>query len=570
MLTFPAEPHLHVEATKVGFPPAAVRVRYRSVGDSTPRGDMKRTVEDAVLDYWIDCANDAKDLDASRANWPYLQSQLVVDEEFDVVITRELGLRHPALPSHLEGSIPVLVACPYTSPNGGSVTEVEVNALGHTRRVRPVPSHSLRDLAPLDEGELAAAEDAFVCIPLTAKETHCSPTVSISWTTPGSARTDSFRPSRFLPITDIRTSFIREGVPESVQLELPDHANADHIALEFSAHLLMFSGLRNSIPILDEVVLSDKESPAPAALMAASTRTRMLTIAQDHRALFQQIITMIHVKIDELGLATLINSRTRLTKKWAGGAVRALAQIDAWNSRMPATPTSEEVRAATLELAEILRSANGMKFVIPFRLSGSSVVELKNVRALANNPQRIAILWEGLRAPFTSEREPSSLGPGSAISMFFLAAVLGFLSWISWEWLPDAWTIPRSSTGASPEMNDIRDALVTVLILFPAALYGQFFQHRPKSAAGLKAQLSTFTLFSLLFFLPLGPAAWIAMGGDVSSTSQILMAGAAVAILAGMLIALVLWPSTLLSFRLQNIRSMKAGSPAPPPTDERH
>ena len=33
----PRSRHLHVEATKVGFPSAAVRVRYRSVGDSTPQ-----------------------------------------------------------------------------------------------------------------------------------------------------------------------------------------------------------------------------------------------------------------------------------------------------------------------------------------------------------------------------------------------------------------------------------------------------------------------------------------------------------------------------------------------------
>lgn len=522
---------------------------------------MKRTVEDAVLEYWIDCLNDAEDLDASRANWPYLQSQLVVDEEFNVVVTRKLGIRSTALFSHAESDTPVLVACPYTSPNGGSITEVEVNALGIARRVRPVPTHSLRDLNPLNESELNAAEDAFVCIPLTANETHCSPTVSMSWTTPGAARTDSFRLSRFLPVTDIRTSFDRESVPESIQLELPDHANADYVALEFSADLLTLSSLRNAISTLDDVVLNAAESPAPAASMAALTRTHMLAIAQDYRALFQQIVAMIHGKLDELDLATLFNSKSRLTKKWAGDAVRALDEIDAWNSKMPPVPTSKEVRTATLELVKILDSANGMTFVIPFRLSGSSIVELKNVRSLEDNPQTIAILWRGLQAPFTSEREPLSLGPGSAISMFFLSAVLGFLSWISWEWLPEAWAIPRFSIGPTPEMKDIRDALVTVLILFPAALYGQFFQHRPKSAAGVKAQLSTFTLFSLLFFLPLVPAAWIAMGGDVRSTSQILMVGAAIAILAAMFTALVLWPSTLLRFRLQNIRSMKAGPP---------
>lgn len=144
-------------------------------------------------------------------------------------------------------------------------------------------------------------------------------------------------------------------------------------------------------------------------------------------------------------------------------------------------------------------------------------------------PSLYPIRLNELIVPYSTEREPSNNKLRAAALLALLSATILTIA------LPILWLYARTHVSVPcvlPEMSGwraerlferLRSPLVTALVVFPTALYGQFFQIRPVTRIGSTARSGTFALLSLLFALPMIPAALIAGGGSVVMAAWVLL-----------------------------------------------
>jgi hypothetical protein len=157
--------------------------------------------------------------------------------------------------------------------------------------------------------------------------------------------------------------------------------------------------------------------------------------------------------------------------------------------------------------------------------------------------------------PFSTEREPKTQGNRTALLLASLGALLIVLATVD----RSMWTPCVADAGicesqpptifATSSLGTITEVLVAILLIFPAALYAQFYQARPQTDIGNRAQLGTFALLSLVFALPILPAALLAAGHSIRTSAFFIFWSGFVALASALTVGLV--------FRAKRLRSLR-------------
>ncbi len=163
--------------------------------------------------------------------------------------------------------------------------------------------------------------------------------------------------------------------------------------------------------------------------------------------------------------------------------------------------------------------------------------------------------------PFSTEREPSTQGKRSAVLLFLLGLVLAILSWIDTSWMPSysaapSW-IPRLAAPgpiSKDALDTLKEPFSSLLVFLPALIYGQFFQTRPRTDLGNQAQLGLFALLSLLFGLPIIPAALIVVGASPVLISKMLVTMSFFCIFASLAVGRLFRSGTLSELRVDEAK----------------
>lgn len=251
-----------------------------------------------------------------------------------------------------------------------------------------------------------------------------------------------------------------------------------------------------------------------------------------------------------------------LEAKWTGELERAASAIRDCESSWRGDADIAHLERVIVDLSGLVKTHRQVEFVCPMKLDPGGSIDLADFVERASevtSPARY--LSAGLQVPFTAEREPSTLGRASSLLLGILGVTLVIMAMLDSTWLfsVSQWIgFNRDApVPPSPDMSGLRDAVVAILVIFPGVLYGQFFQSRPKSPVGVKAQMATFALMSLLFVLPVIPAVILAVGGSSAAASVFLFLGGIVSIIVAVVSTFALRPARLLKLRLEEVQRIK-------------
>jgi hypothetical protein len=171
--------------------------------------------------------------------------------------------------------------------------------------------------------------------------------------------------------------------------------------------------------------------------------------------------------------------------------------------------------------------------------------------------------------PFTAKKEGNQSKTSGAILLLFALTML-FISTIDLSWLGAQGSFFEflrnlSQLSNGTEMKDLREPLIAMLLIFPTALYAQFFQTRPKERLGVGVQLSTFAALSLVFALPVIPAAFVAIGWSSVVVSVACVSTAIIGVIMAVLVIWMFSNKSLLGVRVREaeltLRDISSGSP---------
>lgn len=209
------------------------------------------------------------------------------------------------------------------------------------------------------------------------------------------------------------------------------------------------------------------------------------------------------------------------------------------------------------EMISALEQAVELKILVDFRLFGVTSM-------LSSDVPPELLRFNSVKVAFTTEREPGLHGFRSALSLAGLAAVMLVMSSMDttkvWVWLnPPITRLFGYEMATSPSRipadnwPSYTSAIVALLVFFPLGLYTQFIKNRTASALGNYAQSALFGLLSLLYALPIVPAALCASGRDSSVVGAACFVIGAVFAAASSALLIVYSRPALQRFRLRSL-----------------
>jgi hypothetical protein len=503
--------------------------------------------------------------------WNYVAQEVIVRESLDVTLRRTWHLDSRILLDMRQdlGQRALIPLIPL-NPASPSANKITIAALAAERTTDPVPARTLNSLT--DSGSPGqTAWTRWLAVPMSAGEFTSSPVVNVLATSeyrnPVSGR---FSLGELWPVGCMEIVFHGNTPFTAIAARFPEYATVDIVGIKCTV-----TWTQKADEISD---LLNSESLKQAPDTPGVWRTFYKSVDNDCFNAVNGQFTELKSAIEQAASTTLGEAEQRKSRAiWSGGLDLTKTAFEkwtkAWNNN---NPDAKQVKEAAEGLIKILR--DGTKFVLPGKLSSEGNIEQANlVAALRESVDRL-VRVDSVVAPFTSEREPSTQGRRSSLILALLGLVLLGSAFVDLRWLPNLpifdWlphTAPMPNKAVVLERaNSLREPMVALLLIFPAALYGQFFQLRPTSLVGHRAQSATFAALSTLFALPIVPAAYLAAGGTLPKTSVVCLAIGIVALIAAVVVGLLFSGTALERVRTKAlIKQIEAGSSEPVPASTR-
>jgi hypothetical protein len=470
--------------------------------------------------------------------WNYVAQEVTVGDSLDVSIRRTWHLDSEVLLSiYKDLDDQALIPLTPLDSSSPSANRVTIAALPTVRTTTPIPARTLASLlasTSMDE----PAWRRWLAVPMTASEFTSSPVVNVQAVSEyGSPSADAFNLRQLWPVGNVEIIFNGVTPFTALTAKFPAYASVDVVGIRCT---IQWSHYANTIR---ELLASDRIKQAPDG---AKGVWQALYTAIDESCFFDvsPMLKEITAAVEKAALSALGDKLQRKTADiWSGGLAQATKAFDAWTEAFNGgEPRSDEVQRAAEGLITTLDG--GTTFVLPGRLSREGNIEQAALVAQLRGAVDRLVRVDSVVAPFTSEREPSTQGKRSSLILALLGLVLLGTAAVDLSWLPDwrffNWlpnTTALDEAARETKANSLREAMVALLVIFPAALYGQFFQLRPSSLVGHRAQSGTFAALSILFALPILPAAVMAVTDMLPLTSAM----SSVIGIAAIAIAVVVW-----------------------------
>lgn len=411
-----------------------------------------------------------------------------------------------------------------------SIEQVHLRTLWNSREIDLVQSDILRALRSQPAHSRQPA-----CVALAKWETELDPLVETTSQSAGVPDVGGrFRLRQFLPVASFTARFNSERLGP-LTLDLPSDATADVAALL----------CRLEFADLEENVRQKLQGPPRSSVASEAEDLLRVALADDLGSAELRVRQAIEVSglLADDGLEPELKflhhpfkwlRRGRRRRRRSGYQNELVKVRDALAELQTKFSPEQDHAAAALgdELGALLRMHRPL-VVIPATYSNkTSKLELTKASGNDNSGLRGHVRLSGLVVPYTSEREPSTQGKRSVFLLALLSALLLVSAWFDSSWLPEK--LPDRWRSAPPDdwRSTVVEPLVSLLVFFPALLYGQFFQTRPRSETGSKAQSGTFALLSLVYALPLAPACLLVAGVSSARVSMMLVVCAFVALAA--------------------------------------
>ena len=435
------------------------------------------------------------------------------------------------------------------------LSEVKVRSIWRTRVTEPVDDA----VSAAVQRSHDTASDPARCVLLRADETRSFPVVEISTEAPAVAEVGrKFRLRQFLPVARFKVAFdgvrlteLRVSLPVDVSVHVA--AITCRFDFEFAVVELESQVAATIRGASDEALLLEAEVNGYVRGSMESSAANLIKnnvgILVD--ALRGQIIEA--AKVANAGFRSVGCLKAKVApNEWTAELDGLVEEFDRIRKLLAAVPSGSLAAARDVaDQLQVLLRASRPLIVLPAKYEPSTGVlvppELGNDYAGARKHLVVA----EVAIPFTTEREPSTQGKRSALILLVLAMLLAIVAAFDRSWIPHLPWLRRLATEDLDPMThrSLLDPMVGLLVLFPAILYGQFFQTRPRSQVGYQAQLGLFGLLSVMFALPLVPASLLVTDVDTQLISILLLALAVTTFIAGVLILRV--------FRSDNLRRLR-------------
>jgi hypothetical protein len=439
--------------------------------------------------------------------WTLLEQRLELSERLAVTIDSVWLLDSEKVasltPSGVNGSL--LLPLPEGLSDGELA--VQIQAMGESRELEPLSEHSLNQLLrrSLSAGETSDDGALGPVIRLTEAEAHASPLVTTKVTLAARASVGgSFTPRQLLPISWVDAETVGPVPLTELRVEFPGFASVDCIVLVCEAD---WSEIAESITLavedlhdrLERGEISDRRAAAVLRVALGPIKDNVCgAVAEFKEAVSRADAGAAWKPVPDDWTADLeaFRSKVDLLKLprdgedgfgWVALAAKASEFYDLLRSDRPSFPIRCEVRGGVVQLSA--RLGDSRSFTV----------------------SRVVV-------PFSTEREPGTQGKRSSVILMTLAVALAGLAMFDRSWLP----LSDFGGPTASQVAALADPLVATLLLFPAFLYGQFFQSRPRSDLGNQAQLGTFGILSLLFLMPVLPAALLLVQAPTSLVAFVL------------------------------------------------
>lgn len=446
-----------------------------------------------------------------------------VTDGLDVDVTATYVLRGEA--SKPDGV--VIVALPRFA---GKFTYLDRAMLRTVGGLRAMPR-----LTPDQVSTFLDAYDARKVYTATDQSVPYGSVISARWRTRIERDDDGWiSPRRFRPLSKLDLD-MRPNPLVSLSIHLPPIASASCIAVSVSISFAAVFEERISAELreVNHRPLTRVETQDDLK-RAAEIRSAFYRLRAELRTLLEDLSTRTSSRCDE-HLGDLHRSAGRDAKRAlktlrTANKKRIAEKLALVRDEPPGPPQNtgdlEEFLGYEQVLGAAVEDELELDLPIPFR-TGEDVG--RTIRSLVGPALTETCEYRRLWIPFTTEREPGTQGLRSAASLLLLGMFLLLISRCDLSWFPHFLRPAAIGSwfGRTPASNStaIVGPLVAVLVIFPIALYGQFFQTRPRTDIGNSSQLSSFALHSFLFALPTIPAILAATGRDlriVSITSVVL------------------------------------------------
>jgi hypothetical protein len=401
-----------------------------------------------------------------------------------------------------------------------------VTSMHGQREVVPVPFNSMAGML-LDHSD---SWHNYLALPLSKEEYSASPVVKLSTIRPDRREKIKLRRlhRQLLPVGKIELRFDQPSPLGPIEIAAPDFATIEWVALDCK-----ISVSSHVDEIRDCVTMAGGTSVQQTEILKAGVErvVNLLTGALGHVA--------DHVDEAQRQARRIKRFPTIRRRSWSHNLRRIIAELQETWENCPRD--SAGLKRQIDRLITLLQSAS-IEFSYCTKVTKNTNLEvaLDRLDSVLGELTQFTSL-KSLVIPFTTEKEPHNQPRSAGATLLVLAALMMVISFFTSNWpsndsgngLPELLNKLRPD---SIEFTQLREPLVALLLIFPAALYARFFQARPRSGLGAGVQLNTFAALSLVFALPMIPAVLVATGWSLEVVSAACGLAALVAVIAGALV----------------------------------
>jgi hypothetical protein len=432
---------------------------------------------------------------------------------------------------------------------------VHISAVGASRSMRPLDARSIESLRGSAMGAVSqrprSTEPDHPMIYLDGRELAACPSVTITIALDGHPIVGRrFGIRRFLPVSAVESSIegrrgngkAPTGFPQ-LRLAFPRFVTTDSAVLQFrvdwTPHV---TGLQSLYQRFEQFGWTGRSRGEFNELLR-ELNEKMASLEAYIRDLQAWNRTTVHRSFGQLPAnRTWRDSLRRTRRSFRDTIASASSEIVQADTPVSDKELEEPVRTIS---AQINYMANDeTQFPVRCKLGQDNVVECPTPRGRDRRlfaSERLDP--SGLIIPFSTEREPSTQGLRSSALLAILGGTMLGLTDFDTSWYP--WS--HASALSSSESMQLASPFAALLLIFPALLYAQFLQTRPRTDLGNSAQLGLFALLSLMFTLPIVPLIMLLGRSPNSAVSKSLFA-VGIASLLSSIAVFVLTRSRMLKF----------------------
>lgn len=514
--------------------------------------------------------------------WAYSQQRIEVDQQLDIYLVRTWVLDSRKLlditqpPDVLSFAPSPLALIPVQPINETAVAanEVQVSSFSSRRLVDPVPYRTLLSNIGFEDDW-----KKWLAVPMTPEEYMSFPVVGVKSRVQGEEdRSEGLNRTTLSPVGLVDVELQGEQLTH-LRLRFPDLTTADVLAvfctIDWSLTMAHIKFDQLIAELEAAVLASDTRTPASSDRDEGKRRLTLTEVLEIGDEIDTVLVDYIHANLDKVESLLQEQSKRILGRTasvpLSSGFARTKGALDHWandyiairdpkskmtdksdNSQQPMNgriSSAHSLCGAAKRLREDL--SQGLEFVLPAELTDQGQVSPTQIeRTLRSLRKDVAV--NRVVVPYTTESKPGSLSRRSGLVLLALGLILIA---IGLAYLPSPLPLPDGPNYGTSD----REILVTLLVIFPVALFGQFFQYRPQGVAAERAESVLYTVLSLLFVLPIVPAVWVAIGLPSRPFGALCLALGLIVVITSRLVWTSFTRTTLAQSRRRVLTSVIAG-----------